>query len=930
MLALLKKLLVIFLLCICGGFGYAQKISIGGKVTDTLSAPLSSATVMLLNASDSSLVNFTVTHSDGSFKLRNVSKGNYQVQVTFVGFSSYRKQVIATDSDVNLATIAMTPQTKELDEIVIEGQRAPVTVKRDTIEFNAASFKTKANANVEDLLKKLPGVEVENDGTVKAQGENVQRVTVDGREFFGRDPKVATRNLPADAVDKVQVFDKKSDQTLFTGIDDGQREKTINLELKEEKRNGAFGSLMAGAGTTDRFQSKASINKFTKKKQLSFLGMANNINDQGFSIGDYMNFSGSAQQMMSGGGGAMRIELSDNNLNGVPLNIGNQDGITSNYAGGVNFNKDFSNKTKAGGSYFASHLDQDVSTTIDRINYLPGGNYTFNQANKQRNVSDNHRLNFSVDHQIDSANSLKLTANVGRSDARQNTLSESFTYDEANQLQNESTRSTITESTGMSANSDLLYRHKFPRKGRSFSTNLTLGLNQSESDGDIGSINQFYGGSQETQNIAQENLQETESLTFGIASSFTEPLGGRKYLEVNYNYRVSNNDVNREVWNVMGGTRLFDSQLSNKYNSAYVYNRPGLNLRMIRQKFNIMVGASWQNTSLNGNLIYQNVTIDKTFENILPVVRFNYDFSTFKHLRLDYETSVQEPTIQELQPVINNNDPLNLTVGNPDLKPGYVHRARTSFTFFDPASFVNLFSFINVNYTTDAISTSQSVDSKLVRTTQPVNVPENYSVDANIHFGFPFKKLNSRFGIRTNALVGQQITLLNNEENPIQQRTIGGRVSYTYTLKDFFIFDISTSIEQQQSLYEFSDADQLFLNKNHQAETNLTIAKKYQINASFQYLDYSSETTGFSQTIPMLDIFLSRFVLKNNSGELKLGVVNLLDRNLNITQTANTNYLEQRTANNLGRYFMLSFTYALNKQLNPMMGGGRRGHFIMR
>lgn len=925
----MRRVFPILALCISFTLAYSQKITLEGKVVDSLSVPLPSATVMLLNASDSSLVNFTVTNAEGAFKLKNVTKGDYQLQVTFVGFSSFRKNFTSSESDLDLGIVKMTPQTQELDEIVIEGQRAPVTVKRDTIEFNAGSFKTKANANVEDLLKKLPGLEVENDGTVKAQGENVQRVTVDGREFFGRDPKLATRNLPADAVDKVQVFDKKSDQSLFTGIDDGQREKTINLELKEDKKNGAFGSLMAGGGTTDRFEAKASVNRFTKTRQLSFLGMGNNINDQGFSINDYMNFSGGMQSMMSGGGGAMRIEISDNSMNGVPLNLGDQDGITSTYAGGLNFNKNFNPKTKGGGSYFGSHTDQNVSTTINRINYLPGGSYTFNQSNKQRNVSDSHRLNLNFDHQLDSSNSIKLTANIGRSDNTQNTISESYTYDANEFLQNESSRSTFTKSNGMNLNSDLLFRHKFPRKGRSFSTNLTLGINSSESDGDIGSVNQFYAGIGETQNIAQENLQNNDAMNYGISTSYTEPLGGRKYLEANYNYRVNSNDVDRQVWDVNGGTRLFDSLLSNKYNSEYIYNRPGLNLRLIRQKFNIMVGASWQMTSLKGNLVYQDAIIDKSFDNLLPVVRINYDFSNFNHLRLDYETSMQEPTIQELQPVLNNNDPLNLIIGNPDLKPGFNHQARTSFMFFDPASFINVFTNLSATYTTDAISTSQSVDANLVRTTRPVNVSENYSVDANIHIGFPIKKFNSRFGVRTNATTGQQITLLNDTENAIQQQTLGGRLSYTYTLKDFFILDLSTSVEQRKSLYAFSAADQLFLNKNHQAETNLTIAKKYQLNASFQYLDYSSQTTGFSQTVPLLDISFSRFLLKNNTGELKFGVKNLLDRNVSITQTANTNYLEQRTANNLGRYLMISFTYALNKQLNPMMGV-IRGHFITR
>ncbi len=272
--------------------GWAQKFIVTGQVLDTLRQGVPSATVMLLQAKDSSLVNFASTDARGVFEMRNVNKGNYQVKITFVGMTPIVRSVsTGTESIIDVGRLVLAPLNKQLDDLVIVGEKAPVTVKRDTIEFNAGSFKTKANANVEDLLKKLPGVEVDTDGTVKAQGEQVQRVTVDGREFFGRDPKLATRNLPADAVDKVQVFDKKSDQAVFTGIDDGQREKTINLELKEEKRHGAFGNLMAGAGDNERFQAKGSVNKFGKGKQLSLLGMGNNINEQGFSIDDFMNFN---------------------------------------------------------------------------------------------------------------------------------------------------------------------------------------------------------------------------------------------------------------------------------------------------------------------------------------------------------------------------------------------------------------------------------------------------------------------------------------------------------------------------------------------------------------------------------------------------------------------------------------------------------------
>jgi hypothetical protein len=285
---------IIFALLLISQAALAQKISIKGQVLDGDDNPLPSATVILLNPADSSLVNFGASKADGSFELKNVNRGEYMLRVTFVGHKtfSYRVSPAADQAVVDIGIAKMEEAKTELDEVVVQAEKAPVVIKGDTIEFNATSFKTNQNDNVEELLKKLPGVEVENDGTIKAQGEEVKKVTVDGREFFGRDPKLATRNLPADAVEKVQVFDKKSDQAEFTGIDDGQREKTINLELKEEKRNGVFGSLMGGYGTDNRYTGKASLNRFKKGQQLSFIGQGNNINEQGFSIGDYLNYSG--------------------------------------------------------------------------------------------------------------------------------------------------------------------------------------------------------------------------------------------------------------------------------------------------------------------------------------------------------------------------------------------------------------------------------------------------------------------------------------------------------------------------------------------------------------------------------------------------------------------------------------------------------------
>ena len=932
----------------------AQKVTVKGVIHDSTGLKLPSATVMLMSPKDSTLVNFGVSNTQGVFEIRNVSRGEYLLKISFVGYGTLIRKFRTAESEpiTDLGTLTMVSESQMLQEFTVVGDKAAVVVKKDTIEFNAGSFKTKANANVEDLLKKLPGVEVESDGTIRAQGEQVQRVTVDGREFFGRDPKLATRNLPADAVEKVQIFDKKSEQAAFTGIDDGSKEKTVNLELKEEKRNAAFGNIMAGAGTEDRRQAKANINRFSKGRQISFLGMANNINEQGFSIDDYMNFSGGAQQMMGGGGGGgISINVnsgggaSGTGGNSVPLNFGGrQNGIMTNYAGGLNFNQDYDKgRSKSGGNYFYNRLDQQIDRDLNRTNYLPADpalnlparSYDFVQTSRQSTSGDNHRTNLTVDHFLDSANSLRFTAAASLAENSSDVTSEATTYSPAGDVTNTSDRRTTNTGTSTSFSGSLLWRHKFARKGRTFSSNFTFDRTRSDNDGTLLSENEFFGVNPRTQIIDQINRQRSENGVLGGTFSYTEPLGNRRYLEANYNHRISRNDVDREVFNQENGDLITDAQLSNAYTSEYTYSRPGLNLRINREKYNVTVGAGYQNTRLQGDLITRNVTIDRTFRNLLPVARFNYDFTTFKRFRFDYEASMREPTLQQLQPVVENSDPINIYVGNPELKPSYVHTGSANFTWFDPSKSMNFFTFLNSTYQTKAIINAQSVNENLVRTTTPVNVKDQLSVNANMNLGFPIKKLLSRINVGPSGNYLRTQNILNERESSIIQQTLGGNVRYNLTYKDILTLDLSANVRAQQTRYDANpELDQNFLNKTYSAETSLSFLKHYQLTANYDYFVYESVTTGFRQTIPVMNIWLSRFVLKGNSGELKAGVSNLFDRSLSVTQSATANYLQQERLNNLGRYFMVSFTYALNKQLNPFGGGGggggRRGGGMMR
>ena len=897
-------------------------MTIRGHVSDSVATPLPGATVILLNAVDSTLVNFGVTNASGDFVLSAVPRSRYLLKVTFVGHRTHSEVITppADGRDITVAPVRLREARTQLDEVVVEDV-IPVVVKKDTIEYNATAFKTNPNAVVEDLLKKLPGVEVDNEGNITAQGEQVRRVTVDGKDFFGgTDPKIATRNLPADAIKKVQVHDRKSDQAQFTGIDDGQREKTINLELKPEKRNGAFGNLQGGYGTDDRYQAKASVNKFSQGRQLSFLGMGNNVNEQGFGMADYMNFTGGSQQMASGGG--MRVQINADDQGGVPLNMGNRaNGIMNTYAAGLNFSNTFKKKTDLTTSYFYNHLDHDKLQSTYRQNFLQDGEYNYRDLSAQNNTNDNHRLNLVLDHKIDSMNSVRLSSSVTYSHTGMDSETSSENTDSEGTLLNSNVSKSTTEGQALSVNSSLLFRHKFAKPGRSFSTNFLLNILEDDRNGTL-QADYDYQEEASSERIRQRNDQQTSGLSAGGTVSYTEPLGNRKYLEATYSIRRNNNAVDRPVYDVDETGEMFNDSLSNKYSSSFTYQRGGLNFRMNRRKYSLTISALAQSTELTGNLNRLDTEIKRNYLNVVPAARFNYDFSGTRHLRFDYETTVQEPTITQLQPIVDNRDQLNPYVGNPALKPAYQQSWRLNFNAFDPGSMVNFFTFVDVDYTTNAI-TNAVFNENFIRTTMPVNVSSNTSINTHASLGFPVNVIKSRFSITGTWRQTYGQNVIDADHYDIRQSRTGGNVRYDFRFKEILMVNLGAQLNYQTTAYEFDQPDQHYFNTTYNAEVAFSFLRNFQLVSSLEYLIYENQSTNYRQEIPLLNVALSRFILKNKTGELRLSASNLLDKALGVTQTSSVNYVERVTSNSLGRYFMVSFIYSLNKQLNPMEG--RRG-----
>ena len=937
------KKLFLLLLFIVPAATYAQKLNIKAILTDAESAPLPFATVMLLQAKDSSLVTFTRSDDKGALEFKNLNPGNYLLKVTFVGYNTlFQALPDGKTGLLELGTIKMQVGSKQLQEVTIEGERNAVTIKKDTIEFNASSFKTnKPNASTEELLKRMPGMEVDKDGAIRVQGEAVQRVTVNGKQFFGTDPKLATRNLPADAVESVQVFDRQSDQATFSGIDDGQREKTINLKIKEKYLTSNFGNASVGAGADRqsnlRYENKATFNRFTPKTQLSFLGMGNNVNQQGFSPGDFANFSGMSRGGGGGGGGGFVMRSGGGgSAQGVPLNFGGrQFGFLSNWAGGANFNHQFNPKSELNGSYFYNHNDQAQDQRVLQDNFIPGRSFNSDQQTASRNVVNSHRGTFVLDQKLDSMNSFRLTSNLSYSQTDQLINSNSETLNSSNVLQNDSRRDTYNAGTSLGMNNNLLLRHRFQKKGRTLSANLIFNFNNGNSDGTLEALNRFYlpnGTVANTQKINQVNTQTTDSRTVGVNFSYTEPLGKRKFLEFNYNFNTTRSDVNREVYDLRdAGERVFNTNLSNIFNNDFVYHRPGANFRLVRDKWNFTTGFNVQSTQLNGQLVLRQTVINRQFNNFLPVMRFSYNFSTTRRIGFEYETSVQEPSMTQLQPVVDNADPLNISIGNPNLRPEYNNRLRFDFRSFNPVSGINFFALMLANYTQNSIVNSVNIDRQFVRTSMPVNVRDRSLLTGVLNFGFPIKKINSRINVGSRNTYTRLINLLNETENFTSNYNLGGNVRYQFNYKEWFDLAFTGDWSYQENV--FSNAagqpNQVTMNQTYGADVTFGLPGGLRLVHDFDYIIFNNQTTGFRQSIPLWNISLSKFILKDKKGEVKFTVVNALDRNIGLSQQVTANFVQQSVINTLGRYFLLSFTYSLNKALNPMNGRGGPGGGMM-
>lgn len=896
--------------------------SVKGKVVDSSATPaanLPDATVSIAPEWDSTETQFAITNKNGEFSFKSLVAGNYRLIISFEGYRHIIKRfsINATSKDLDFATVGMQRVSDMLQEVVV--QRPPMSIKKDTVEYNAEMFATKPNAVVEDQLKKLPGVQVDASGTITAQGEKVARVMVNGKRFFGDDPKLATRNLPPDMIEKYQIFDDLDDQSKFSGFDDGNRVKTINIVTKRDRRQGYFGKAIAGGGSDETYNESVNFHRFDNDQQISVLGEANDINKQNFTAQDVLGSSGSRRG--SGGGPAAATSQ-------------NSPGVTTVWAGGLNYRDNWGPNTEGYGSYFFNYNHVTNKSNSLTQKFFNDNVDTSTTSTRQRTAfqrSSNQRLTFNFEKKFDSTNSLVFRPNISFQRSTPNGFSESYAVDQNGTPISQTVGNTSAQQSGFNINgSNLTLRHRFKAPYRTLSLDLTGTMNVNNGNGYNNSNNNFFR-LDSVQFLKQHYYDSLHSVNFSPTISYTEPITRNSIIEFNYNHTYSRSRTVNNTYDYVDAQQNythFDSVFSNTYKFVSNSDRFTLNYRIQNKKFNFSAGSGLQFTNYNSLNTTKSIDIVHSYVNITPTVNFRYSFSNMQRLQVFYSGRTGQPSASQLQPLTTTNDSVNFTTGNPNLKPQFTHSIRMMYSSFNPSTQNVLFATINASTITNDIQSALVPNSKNGQNSTYVNLNGTYSVSGYFNYGFALKNPKSNLNLISNINYSQSQTLVYSLQQQEYQHDysrntgLSETVSWTTNIKKNFDMNFSSASNYtiaRNSLHPTQNLD--YFSEVLDAEVTAYTNNGWLIATTFTYTYTNNHTPGFNVSIPLISPSIAKELFRKKNGEIRFSIFDVLGENANVSKTVSLNQVSTSRNLALSRYAMLTFTYNLN---NFAPKGGRR------
>ena len=887
----------------------AHDAVINGVLVDSQdTTELFGATVKLLMANkDSTMVKGTATDGNGVFNIKGVKAGKYLLRFSYLGYNDVIKHVtVGQDGrDVNIGVVKMDPNTIMLKETVVVGVKSPIVVKEDTIEFNADTYKTQANAVVEDLLKRLPGVEVGSDGKITANGKEVKKILIDGKEFFSDDPTVASKNIPAEMINKLQVIDRKSDLARLTGVDDGDDETVINLTVKKGMNNGWFGTVNAGYGTDDRYAGNVMINHFRDGNQFTILGGGNNVNNLGFGDGAQGRFQ----------------------------RFGGDRGVTTSQYAGINFNVGSKEDEhfRVGGDIMYSHSDRDTRTRTAR-QYLLQDSTSYEDANTvARDKSHNLRGDFRIKWEVDSNNTIDFRPNFSFNfnKSERGDTSSLVAGDPARTAVNRSLSNFFNDGKSYEWGARLIYNHKVAsHPGRSQSLMLNYRYSNVHEDGDTYTDNTYYLVPEKNQLIDQtaNNHRKTHNVTGRI--SWTEPIGDIKnarFLELSYrgNYRYTMSDKmvydneRSGIW--PGGTITnaeWNERLSNSFRNTFYNQEFSVGLRQVRKEYNLNVGISVSSAmSKSKDLINSARDIKERWAwSVAPYARFRYKFTETRNLNVFYRMRANQPSITQLQPVADESNPKNIVIGNPELKPTFNHSMNVRFGDFAQGAQRSIMAMMNVDFAQNSIISTTTTDQTTgQRTTSYTNVNGVWNAMAMNMLSFPFgaskvwyftSHLFTRFGVTKGI------------NNGIENRSDTWMINYSPGLAfRNSVFDIE--LRPRYSFQTTANTVTTASNRNLHTWGGMfdgTYSAPFGlvISTDLRYSTTSGYSSGYNSDQWIWNGSLAYQFLSEKQASVTISVYDILGQRKNIFRNVTAEYIEDAIYNSLGRYGMVTFTYRFN------------------